>query len=321
MLNSKKTLFSILFFLISSTFLFLYPSENDFQSIKIKEVLSIGDLEDDKLYQWVGVITDSKHNIFVTDNMDYSLKKFDDQGNLLKKTGRKGEGPGEFLAPRYLGHSELFVYVSDQYRPSLQVFDDNLNYKRSIKIQMPISDFKIISDDDIAISTLSYESIGKIFVFNSKGELKYELIYSHIKAPYGMNRVQFEIDAQGYYYVAYSFKDTVAKFNPEGKNLWSKKILGIKEVKREKIGPIKLPTKMVYKDIELDSSGNIYVLGGSFSEHKSRDVYVLNPEGKLLTTITLPDSSHCIHIGRDDFLYSRANEGVTLKKYKLEKIF
>jgi len=321
MLNSKKILFSVLFFFVSSAFLFLFPSENDFQSIKVREVLSIGDLEDDMLYQWVGVITDSKNNIFVTDNMDYSLKKFDDQGNLLKKTGRKGEGPGEFLAPRYLGHSELFIYVSDQYRPFLQVFDKNLNYKWSIKIQMPISDLKVISDDDIAISTLLHESIGKIFVFDSKGELKHELIYSNKKAPYGMNRVQFEIDAQGYYYVAYNFKDMVEKFNPEGKNLWSKDILGIKEVKREKIGPIKFPKKMIYKDIELDSSGNIYVLGGSFSEHKSQDVYVLNPEGKLLTTITLPDTSHCIYIDREDFLYSRANEGVTLKKYKLEKIF
>lgn len=321
MSNSKKILLSVLFFLTSSTFLFLIPSENDFRSIKVKEVLSIGDLEDDKLYQWVGVLSDSKRNIFVTDNMDYSLKKFDVQGNLLKKTGRKGEGPGEFLAPRYLGQSELFVYVSDQYRQSLQVFDKNLNYKRSIKIQIPISDFKIISDDDIAISTAAYESIGKIFVFDSKGELKYELIFSNKKDPLLMNSIQFEIGAQGNYYVAYNFKDLVAKFNTKGKNLWSKKILGIKEVKREKIGPIKLPKKMIYKDIELDSSGNIYVLGGSFSKHKSRDVYVLNPEGNLLTTFTLPDTSHCIHIDKEDFLYSRANDGVTLKKFKLEKIF
>lgn len=320
MLNSKKTLLSVLFFFISSTFLFLFPSGNDLRSIKVKEVLSIGDLEDDKLYQWVGVLSDSEHNIFVTDNMDYSIKKFDDQGNLLKKTGRKGEGPGEFLAPRYLDQSELFIYVSDQYRRSLQVFDKNLNYKRSIKIQISISNFKVISDDDIAISTLSHESIGKIFVFDSKGELKYELIYSNKKDPLMMNSVQFEIDAQGNYYVAYVFKDRVEKFNPEGKNLWSKKILRIKEVKREKIGPINLPTETVYKDIKLDSSGYIYVLGGSLSEHKSRDVYVLDPEGKLLTTFTLPDTSHCIYIDKDDFLYSRANEGVTLKKYKLEKI-
>jgi len=68
----------------------------------------------------------------------------------------------------------------------------------------------------------------------------------------------------------------------------------------------------------LDSSDNIYILGGHLSKNISRDVYVLNPEGELLTTLTLPDTSHCIYIDKNDYLYSRANEGVTLKKYKIK---
>ena len=46
------------------------------------------------------IATDSKGNIYVTDMMDYSVKKFSNKGKLIKKAGRKGQGPGEFS---YLG--------------------------------------------------------------------------------------------------------------------------------------------------------------------------------------------------------------------------
>jgi len=51
-----------------------FLSGEDIQKISLEEVLSIGSLEDDALFQWVGVISDSDNYIHVTDNMDYSLK-------------------------------------------------------------------------------------------------------------------------------------------------------------------------------------------------------------------------------------------------------
>ncbi|MEA3421137.1 MAG: hypothetical protein U9Q97_05610, partial [Acidobacteriota bacterium] len=48
-----------------------------------------------------------------------------------------------------------------------------------------------------------------------------------------------------------------------------------------------------------------------------RDVYVLDPEGKQKAVLTLPEGSHCIYIDGSDFLYSRAGDGITLKKYRI----
>ena len=115
----------------------------------------------------------------------------------------------------------------------------------------------------------------------------------------------------------YNYQDKIEKFDRKGKKLWSRKLLGVKKVKKEEIASFVLPSKLIYKDIVLDDSENIFILGGSFSRNPSRDVYVLNPEGQLLTTLTLPDTSHCIHIDSQGYLYSRANEGVTLKKFKI----
>lgn len=105
----------------------------------------------------------------------------------------------------------------------------------------------------------------------------------------------------------------------DGTILWDRSLLGVKKVKQKKLSEFTLPTEVVYKDIALDSKGRIYVLGGHFSKNQSRDVYVfLGESGMYLTTFTLPDTSHCIHLDGKDYLYSRANDGVTLKKYELE---
>ncbi len=296
-------------------------SGKDIQKILLEEVLSIGSLEDDVLFQWVGVISDSDSYIYITDNLDYSLKKFDDQGNLIKKTGRRGQGPGEFLAPRYLGISNKFLYVTDQFKSEIQVFDKNLNYSRSLPISMPVSDLKVLSDDEIAVTTISMSKTGRIFIFNSKGKIKRELLYSDKKSPLMMDNVNFDFDSQSNLYVVYNYQDKIEKFDPEGRKIWTKKLLNIKKVKREKVGQFTLPTQFVYKDITLDSSGNLFILGGGFSKNPSCDVYVLSPEGNHLTTLTLPDSSHCIYVDGNDFLYSRINEGVTLRKFKIKYVY
>ena len=293
------------------------------ESLKIylEEVLSIGSLDDDILYQWVAVVADSD-KLYVTDTMDYSIKLFDEKGNLLKKTGRKGQGPGEFSAIRFLGISEKFLYVTDQYMPGIQVFDKDLNYKNRIPVFIPISDIKVISDDEIAVASLSVgeEKKGMIFIYNQKGDVIREIKYLDKKAALMLDMVSFDFDSQGNLYIAYTFQDKVEKFDPVGKKLWSKRLVKVKKLETKKIQSFELPTKVIYKDVALDNSGHLFVLGGSYSNNPSQDVYVLSPEGKLLTTITLPDTSHCIYIDSQGYLYSRANEGVTLKKFRMKYI-
>jgi len=132
-----------------------------------------------------------------------------------------------------------------------------------------------------------------------------------------MDQFSFAVDEHNNVYVVYTFQDKIVKYNTQGSRIWSTKLLGIKNVKKEEISGFILPTEIVYKEVNLDSRGNIYILGGSFSSNPSREIYVLNSEGIQISTLTLPDTSHCIYIDDKDFLYSRANAGVTLKKYKI----
>lgn len=316
----KNTSRAKLRFLLSLfvTLTFVSPVQGSYPiKITLEEVLTIGNLDDDSLFQWVGVVTDADGFIYVTDAMDYSLKKFDAAGNLLAKIGGRGQGPGEFSAPRLLDCSEHYLYVTEQYQPVVKVFDKRLRYRFHIPLEGPAGDIKALDDGLVAVAVLSAKHENHLEFYDRAGNIVKKIYFSD--RPSGMltDMVSFELDGQGNLYLVYNFADRIVKLDGSGKKVWVKNLLGIKQVKREKIAAYMVPTEIVYKDAAMDRAGNLFILGGKFSENRSRDVYVLNPQGEVFSILTLPETSHCIYIDSKNFLYSRANDGITLKKYKL----
>jgi hypothetical protein len=310
----------IILVVVSGTFALANKSavENTSPKVTLEEVLSVGCLDDDVLFQWVGVAVDSSGQIYVTDAMDYSLKKFDADGKLLQKAGRKGQGPGEFLAPRLLARSYDHLFVTDQSIPGIQVFDHDLKFVRRIPIKIPIGDIHVLSDDRVAVVALLLNQPGSIHVYNREGKILRQIHYTEGKKSSMMDWVEIGFDREDNLYVLYNFQDRIDKFDADGGRLWSRSLLDLKKIKTKKVGFWVVPDKIIFKDLVFDSEERLYILGGGHSENPSRDVYVLNPDGAHLTTFTLPETSHCIYIDAQNNLYSRANEGITLKKYRIK---
>jgi hypothetical protein len=285
--------------------------------ITLKEVLSIGGLDDEALFQWTGVAADSEGFIYVLDAMDYSLKKFDPRGALVKKTGQRGQGPGEFMIPRLLDASPGLLFVTDQNVAGIYVFDRELNFKKKIPSPALIAHMKALGDDRVAVAAMSVQGPGRILVLSDKGEILSELPYLVQEEGALMDSISFVPDADGRFYLAFLFQDRVEKWSPDGKRFWSKTLLGGKKSGTKKIASFTLPGETCFKDIALDRRGHVFVLGGHLAKSPSRTVFVLSTEGELLTTFTLPDTSHCLYIDRDNDLYVRANDGITLKKYRI----
>ncbi len=79
---------------------------------KVEEVLSIGSVEGDVVYQFgqiAGVDVDAQGNVYVADQQAQDVRVFDAQGRYLRTLGGPGSGPGEMG----LGVTGVFV-VDDQ---------------------------------------------------------------------------------------------------------------------------------------------------------------------------------------------------------------
>jgi len=291
--------------------------EDAVSRITLKEVLSIGALDDETLFQWTGVAADPDGFIYVLDAMDYSLKKFDPRGALVKKTGRRGQGPGEFMVPRLLDASPNFLFATDQNVAGVYVFDRELNFIKKIPCPALIAHLKALGDDLVAVAAMSFQEPGRILVLNGEGKVLSEIAYADKNAGVLMDSISFVPDAEGRFYLAYLFQDRIEKWSPDGKRLWSRNLLGGKKAETKKISSFTMPGETCFKDIALDGRGHVLILGGRLAKAPGRTVFVLNTEGELLTTFTLPDTSHCLYFDRGRSLYVRANDGITLKKYRI----
>lgn len=288
------------------------------KGIVLKEILSIGSVDDDILYEWAGVTTDPKGNIYVTDSIDCFIKKFSKDGKLLKKGGGKGQGPGEFLAPRLVRYFKNALYVNDQHIPGIQIFDDNLNYMGKIPLKVLVVDFKVINEELIALTTLTFEKTFYIYFYDRKGNLKEKVPY-YTSDDINKNMLglaKFKIDKNRNLYIVFVYQDMIKRLDMNGNQIWIKSMFKGEKSKMEKskFSRFAFPENTIYKDIEIDRNGYIYILTGSLAENRSRDVYILNSEGNYITKFTLPDTSHLIHIDSENNIYSRAGMGVTLKK-------
>ncbi len=102
----------------------------------LREDLVIGTDEKNNDY-YFEVISDIKadddRNIYVVDSTAHSIKLFDKDGNYLKDIGRKGKGPGEFVAPTEMAIIEDKIVVCSFGRLSYFTLEGNfINYKKAM---------------------------------------------------------------------------------------------------------------------------------------------------------------------------------------------
>jgi hypothetical protein len=285
---------------------------------RLEEVLSIGSLEDDLLLMWVGLAVDRDGNLFVSDGMDYSIKRLDRRGILTRKAGRAGGGPGEFQAVREVALAGERLYVTDQFRPQLSVFDRELGFQKTIPLTRVLTSLRGLPDGTLAAVGLSFvpDERPVIWLSDSQGRVLREIPFGSKPSFFAGGMASLGLAGEDFV-LAYHYRDRVERLDRDGKTLWSKDLFHFKEAEVENISGLKVGTSLVYKDVGVDRTGRIYVLGGSQARHPSRDVYVLDRNGRLEATLVLPDTTHAIFLDDRGFLYSRANEGVTIKKFRV----
>ncbi|MDI6717136.1 MAG: 6-bladed beta-propeller, partial [Actinomycetota bacterium] len=111
--------------------------------------------------------------LYVTDAGDHDIKIFTTDGRLLKKFGRPGYKPGEFMFPHGITADENGeIFVADSNNSRVQVFDKNGRFKYLFK---PNPKEPLLLPRGIAIDSLGRVHVvdlarQKVFVFTKEGK-------------------------------------------------------------------------------------------------------------------------------------------------------
>ena len=99
----------------------------------------------------VSMTTDGKGFIYILDNENNEVIKFDENLKEVKRTGRKGWNNGEFDSPTNIdGSSGLDIYVTDGINYRIQRFDLNLSFVSSLITNSETFDDKLKFNTPIA---------------------------------------------------------------------------------------------------------------------------------------------------------------------------
>jgi Uncharacterized conserved protein len=95
---------------------------------------------DGQFRQPTDVTWDPQGNIFISDGyINSRVAKYDKNGDWLKQWGDRGTNPGEFNTPHSIAaDAKGNIYVADRGNRRIQVFDGDGNFKREIKVTLPI---------------------------------------------------------------------------------------------------------------------------------------------------------------------------------------
>ncbi len=203
--KGNKRLFIIILFLI----LTIIFTQGLSAKIVLKEVQKIGSDKTHYDFFLIGSVDiDKSGNIYVLDLDSFMVRKYDKNGKFISESGRKGNGPGEFMYPTKIFVKEDKIYVSDFTLRQINVFDRKLKFIKVIKLLESPYNF-CICENKIIIATIKTDRNETFSVFDLKGnkkrtffseqpyflkKIKKDKMFIAFKLSYAMPMVDFAVD-------------------------------------------------------------------------------------------------------------------------------
>src|SRR4030042_5035546 len=207
--------------------------------------------------------------------MDHSVKKITREGILIKKIDKKGQKSGEFIRPHLIQYYDDSLYISDQNKNGIQVFDIKLNYAYTIPCRYPVLDMHRMASNQILISWFDPLQKASLVLVDNLGKVMSHILLEEISGHSIMNAASFVVTRNSEIIIAYKYQDCICKINTNGGILWKKSLLKDIKTETKSILGFTLPEKIVYSDVAIDTTGNVFVLGGGYFADGKRQEYVL----------------------------------------------
>ena len=303
----------------------LFGQTDKKNKIALTEVLTIGDTLGSTFSEVGDIAIDRQENIYVTDRYQFEIKKFSQNGNLLAEYGKRGKGVVEFQSgPARIELSDNSVAVSDVGTSKIVLLTKELQPIADFNTVGPIVDIARFRGDHICCSvlTLSGDTSEILAEYSKTGEMTRRV---PVMDPSSMTTLQVLWlcgDHMNGLIAAYAFRNRIMVYDSSMRLISSFRVTGIPDeaptdtIAEGKFGVV--PQLELIRAVAAHPDSLIFVLGGDFSTHPSRDVYVFDYRGNLLETCILPHETGLLYIDAKGFLYTREHSKTLIRKYRMK---
>ena len=164
----------------------------DRAAIPLTETLRLGALDGKDAFGGLShVALGSDGRLIVLDNQNRTVSLYDAQGRLVKRVGRRGQGPGEF---ELLWHATLSrgdsVFVWDLGLGRMSVFSPGLDYVRSFKLPgaWNINSMSELPSGEFLLTALDTRTRNAVHIISRAGAVQRS--FALVAGPSGIERFQ-----------------------------------------------------------------------------------------------------------------------------------
>jgi len=203
-----------------------YPLPKNAIELELKFFFPTKDMEEEDIYLWspLRIFQDFSGNIYVSDQKIHAVMCFDSSGKFIRKIGKQGQGPGDFLTPSAVVVTKDYIVVRDIGNSRFQYLDLVGKYLRSFKVFKQYTSF-VINENDLVIGApmqFSRDNVSKLIdILSPEGKLLYSfgepLIFKYDYVT--LNKVKLGLNKKGELFVAFHYFPIVRKYSLKGKLL------------------------------------------------------------------------------------------------------
>ncbi|MXW31516.1 MAG: hypothetical protein F4100_05655 [Rhodothermaceae bacterium] len=314
-----------------------FSSASSAQYIELDEVLSIGGF-----FEVTDITVGRDGSIYVADRGDFSISKYDSQGQLISRLGSQGVAPGEFAnGPQYIALVDSTVIATDQKGTGvMHIFDLDLNYEGSAQVSLPLdmdsapNELLYFGSTDLTDLTTVKRYIGtyvphgepsRIFELKDMHEYNIENFFFLLAGYPGnvvivfraVNRIDV-YDLSGNIVDQLSVSDLPLRYEGMPVDLGELPNLPDEVVKSVSY----VPGGIMFTSAVLGHEGNLFLEHGGKDGEVSvrRSVYVMTLAGEEKGVFKMPPYTRLVYMDRKGYAYAVTTTDSTdfLRKYKLE---
>jgi hypothetical protein len=262
--------------------------------------------------------------MLVTDKLEYNIKCFDRNRRLAVSVGKRGARDGEFRGPGPIAASDTVVAVADFASRRVQLFSSSLKPRISFTTDTPVFDICFDAAGGLWIGKLPGSGGATLVRYDRSGMPSMSIVLKHLSTDLFDNIFAMAPSGTNEIIIAYMTHNAVEIWNTSGRFVREFHVSGIHPRADRKTIPtgwfsddVFVPENNVFQDVAVDRHGRIYLLADAYTEHPRRDVYVVSPEGGIVSRLILGGASQGIVIDSHSRLFSIEGERTLIRVYNL----